>query len=123
MLSSSSLPDDIRTLQALVIDQRERLAERDAQIEHLKLLIAKLRRMQFGRRSEQLDETIGQLQLALEELEVVRAEAAEPPTQATSTRDEAPTRRPARQALPDPCRGKPSSTPRPNAAARTAAAR
>jgi hypothetical protein len=40
-----------------------------AEIEHLKLLIAKLRRMQFGRKPEKLDRQIEQLELRLEELE------------------------------------------------------
>ena len=40
-----------------------------AEIEHLKLLIAKLRRMQFGRKSEKLDRQIEQLELRLEELQ------------------------------------------------------
>ncbi|WP_454824932.1 transposase domain-containing protein [Paraburkholderia xenovorans] len=40
-----------------------------AEIEHLKLLIAKLRRMAFGRSSEKLDRQIEQLELKLEDLE------------------------------------------------------
>jgi|GEM_PF-5776865 len=47
---------------------------RDQGIEHLKLLIAKLRRMQFGRRSEKVDRQIEQLELRLEDLEANRAE-------------------------------------------------
>jgi Transposase C of IS166 homeodomain len=39
---------------------------RDTEIEHLKLLIAKLRRAQFGRSSEKLDRQIEQLELRLE---------------------------------------------------------
>jgi hypothetical protein len=35
-----------------ILSQRDQLASRDAEIEHLKLLIAKLRRQQFGRSSE-----------------------------------------------------------------------
>jgi transposase len=42
----------------------------------LKLLIAKLRRMQFGRKSEKLDRQIEQLELRLDELEASRAESA-----------------------------------------------
>ena len=53
------LPDldalDPNELKALILSQREQLASRDSEIEHLKLLIAKLRRMQFGRKSEKLD--------------------------------------------------------------------
>ena len=67
MFSADSLPDNPALLKALVSAQQ-------AEIEHLKFVIAKLRRMQFGRRSEQMDETITQLELALEELECVRAE-------------------------------------------------
>src|SRR6201987_5670266 len=52
----------------------EQLASRDEEIERLKLLIAKLRRMQFGRKSEKLDWQISQLELKLDELETARAE-------------------------------------------------
>jgi uncharacterized coiled-coil protein SlyX len=61
------LPNDLQTLKALVSAQR-------AEIERLKMMIAKLRRTQFGRSSEQLDAMIDQLQLSLEELEVSQAE-------------------------------------------------
>src|SRR5882762_7095392 len=57
-------------LKALIFSQRaqllskdEQLQSRDHEIEHLKLLIAKLRRMQFGRKSEKLDRQIEQLEL------------------------------------------------------------
>jgi len=46
MISTSKLPDDPALLKAMVVDQV-------AEIERLKFIIAKLRRMQFGRRSEQ----------------------------------------------------------------------
>ena len=42
----------LTTQQEEILSQREQLASRDAEIEHLKLLIAKLRRQQFGRSSE-----------------------------------------------------------------------
>ena len=67
MFATDSLPDNPAWLKALVSAQQ-------AEIEHLKFIIAKFRRMQFGRRSEQMDETITQLELALEELECGRAE-------------------------------------------------
>ena len=41
----------LTTQQEEILSQREQLASRDAEIEHLKLLIAKLRRMEFGRSS------------------------------------------------------------------------
>ena len=67
MFSTDALPDNPALLKAMVSAQQ-------AEIEHLKFIIAKFRRMQFGRRSEQMDETITQLELALEELECLRAE-------------------------------------------------
>nr|WP_321943923.1 IS66 family transposase [Paraburkholderia tropica] len=90
MTRVSPLPDDVETLKAMLLSQEAALRERDAQmiklqetvdsqqaalasriaeVEHLKLLIAKLRRMQFGRKSEKLDHQIEQLELRLEELE------------------------------------------------------
>lgn len=80
-----TLPDlnglDAEMLKALLLstheelrNARQRLLSRDQEIEHLKLLIAKLRRMQFGRRSEKVDRQIEQLELRLEDLEANRAE-------------------------------------------------
>jgi transposase len=69
MDSTSPLPDDAALLKAMVAAQQ-------AEIERLNFIIAKLRRAQFGRRSERLDETLAQLELSLEELEAVRAERA-----------------------------------------------
>jgi transposase len=61
-------------LKALIISQHELIASRDSEIEQLKLLIAKLRRMQFGRSSEKLDRQIEQLELRLEALQMNDAE-------------------------------------------------
>ena len=58
---------------------RAQVSEQAAEISHLKLVIAKLRRMQFGRSSEQMDQMLGQLELSLEELETLRAERGEAP--------------------------------------------
>jgi len=57
-----------------ILSQHEQLLSRDNEIEHLKLLIAKLRRMQFGRKSEKLDRQIEQLELRLDELQATQAE-------------------------------------------------
>ena len=65
---------DPEELVALVLAQQEQLLSRDTEIEHLKLLIAKLRRAQFGRSSEKLDRQIEQLELRLEALEMDDAE-------------------------------------------------
>lgn len=92
MQSNSPLPDDAAVLKAMVSAQQ-------AEIEHLKLIIAKLRRAQFGRRSERLDETLAQLELSLEELEVVRAERQ---AQTRSSDESAPeSKRPGREPLPE----------------------
>jgi transposase len=76
--ASRALPDlnqlDPTALKALILSQHEQLLSRDNEIEHLKLLIAKLRRMQFGRKSEKLDRQIEQLELRLDELQATHAE-------------------------------------------------
>src|ERR1700688_5245821 len=59
---------------AQILSKDEQLAWRDEEIERLKLLIAKLRRMQFGRKSEKLDRQIEQLELRLDELQATQAE-------------------------------------------------
>ncbi len=66
----------LATQEERIFTQNEQLASRDAEIEHLKLLIAKLRRMQFGCTSEKLDRQIEQLELRLVELEESRSKEA-----------------------------------------------
>jgi transposase len=68
-----------------LLDKNEQLLSRDHEIEHLKLLIAKLRRMQFGRKSEKVERQIEQLELKLEDLEANRTEPAQPPAIETSS--------------------------------------
>src|SRR5713226_801867 len=67
------LPDldalDPAALKAMICLQHAELISHKSQIEHLELLIAKLRRMQFGRSSEKVERQIEQLELKLEELE------------------------------------------------------
>jgi transposase len=108
----TTLPDlntlDTDALRAMIVAQHEQLQahieqllSRDHQIEHLKLLIAKLQRMQFGRKSEKVERQIEQLELKLEELEANRAESAsviEPPATASTP---APASKPARRPLPE----------------------
>ncbi len=69
--ATDTLPNNLQALKALVAAQR-------AEIERLKMMIAKLRRTQFGRSSEQLDAMIDQLQLGLEKLQVNQAELTPP---------------------------------------------
>jgi transposase len=57
-----------------------------AHIEHLKLVIAKLRRTQFGRKSEKIARQIEQLQLQLEGLEAIRVEQVQRPASQSSAK-------------------------------------
>src|SRR5450830_1587319 len=118
MFSPIDLPNDINALKALLLASERLVRERDAtiatqgnallnmqaqlttraaEIEHLKLQIAKLRRMQFGRKSEKLDHQIEQLELQLEDLQADDAEAARDMPAA----DAAPRKRAPRKPLPD----------------------
>jgi transposase len=97
----NALPAD--ALRALILTQHEQLISREREIEHLQLLLAKLHRMQFGRKSEKLQRQIEQLELRLEELESHRSEkecnAAEPASVIASSTPTAT--KPTRRALPD----------------------
>ena len=92
----ASLPDldrlDPEALKALVIakhseslEQHKQLTSNTHEIEHLKLVIEKYRRMIFGRKSEKLTGELEQLEFRLEELETAQAaeEAAQAATEAT----------------------------------------
>jgi transposase len=89
----------LRERDAVVEEARSALRGRDLEIEHLKLLLAKLRRMQFGRRSEQLDERINQLELSIEELEASVAQEV-PLTSAPERVKDKPVRKPLPAGLP-----------------------
>ena len=56
------LPSDVESLQRLVREQQAQLLSRDVLIEQLKLQLARLKKMKFGRSSEQLDAQIAQLE-------------------------------------------------------------
>jgi transposase len=99
MQRTSDLPDDIEILKQIVIEQRARLLSNSLQIEQLKLQLAKLRRMQFGRSSEQINAQIAQLELTLEDLEV-RAAAVAPAVAAVLPERVKPVRRPLPESLP-----------------------
>ena len=127
----AALPDldqlDVEALKMLVIEEREQrlrahaahrqalaaqhleLDSRLEQIEHLKLVIEKYRRMIFGRKSEKLTGQLEQLELQLEELETAQGadEAAQAATEATAPdlsqpgSAQATRKRPARRPLPE----------------------
>src|SRR5579863_9106952 len=78
------LPDldtlDVQSLKALVLAKQAELDSRTTEIESLKLLILKLKRMHFGPRSEKYNHDIQQLELRLEDLEANQSAAEPPPT-------------------------------------------
>ena len=93
--TDEDLPEDIEALKRMVLEHRALLDSRAREIESLKLLIAKLKRMQFGRSSERLEREIEQLELALDELQT-EAPIAPSPTVAVVTE-----RAPRSRALPE----------------------
>ena len=102
-LDTEALKALIRAQHAEILRQKqalhskdEQLLSRDAEIEHLKLLISKLRREQYGRSSEKLDRQIEQLELRLGELEASRANDGE----RSESRRDSVVARPARRPLP-----------------------
>ncbi|MBI4183840.1 MAG: IS66 family transposase [Proteobacteria bacterium] len=108
-LDLDRLPTDIvllhrvvRDLAATVERQDQELKRREDELETLRLLLAKLKRLRFGRSSEKRDPD--QLQLALEaiEAEIAAREAARPPAAAPCDADRSlkPVRRPLPAHLP-----------------------
>ena len=124
----ATLPDldalDIEALRALILSQQEEkqrqleeldrqraaldeqrtqyqaeLLERAEQIERLKLVVEKLRRMLFGRKSEKLSLQLDQLELQLEEMEAIHAALASVP--ACDDQPDNAGAKPARKPLPE----------------------
>jgi transposase len=98
------LPDldtlDSAGLKALVVEQHFQLISHDDEIENLKLLILKLKRMQFGPSSERLARHVDQLELQLEELETQRASKPVSPILQSLPKPDKPARRPLPPELP-----------------------
>ena len=74
--ASDLLPDDKDALKAALIETRAKLSGAEAMIEHLQLVIAKMKREMFGPRSERSQRLIDQLELQLEELAAAHGEDA-----------------------------------------------
>ena len=91
MSKAADLPNDVEALKGILIERDAVLAERSTaletaqalviaqklELEKLRFEIACLKRMKFGRSSEQLDHQITQMQLTLEDLEATLAETPE----------------------------------------------
>ena len=90
-MPSTQLPDDIDALKTLLLQRdgevrelratvstlEQSLSIRTLEIEQLKLQLAKLKRMQFGRKSEKIDRKIEQIETRLEDLIAEEGEAEE----------------------------------------------
>jgi citrate lyase gamma subunit len=109
-LDTASLPDDVSLLKAMLVVA-------DAELEQLRMQVAKLRRMQFGASSERLIAHADQLELGLEDAEVEAVAKVLPAV--IRARDAAKS---FRQHCTITCRAMMSCT-RPPACVRTAAAR
>lgn len=91
-LTLEQLPDDIAELKRLLLAKDAELAAAknglvvtQLTIDKLKAQIAKLRREKFGASSERVERAIAQLELALEEAQATKAEAAAPAAQVPET--------------------------------------
>lgn len=104
MPSAPDLPNDVEALKSLVrerssaLDVAEaRLISQKLELEKLRFEIALLKRMKFGRSSEQVEHQLTQMQLTLEDLETSlgqKPEAVRPPPKE-------PPQKPVRQSLPE----------------------
>ncbi len=74
--TADHVPDDQNALKAALIEARAKLSGAEALIEHLQLVIAKMRRELFGPRSERSQRLLDQLELQLEELAAAAGEDA-----------------------------------------------
>jgi transposase len=72
--TADALPDDKDALKAALIETHAKLLSAEALIEHLQLVIAKMKREMFGPRSERSQRLLDQLGLELEELAAARGE-------------------------------------------------
>src|SRR5262249_41996902 len=91
MRKAADLPNDVEALKAIITEREVALAARSTaletaealvisqklELEKLRFEIACLKRMKYGRSSEQLDAQITQMQLTLEDLETSLAEKPE----------------------------------------------
>jgi len=72
------LPDlttlDVAALRDMVLQQHEQISSHGAEIERLRMIIARLQRLQFGRKSEKIQRQLEQLELQLEDLEARTAQ-------------------------------------------------
>lgn len=114
MFEAADLPNEIEALKRLILERTAALEAKNAalesakatlisqtlELEKLRFEIACLKRMKFGRSSEQLDAQIGQMQLTLEDLEASLSELPARPQVVPKEAPEKPARRPLPAHLP-----------------------
>lgn len=107
-LDPAELPDDVAALKALLVAASLKVDDLDAEIENLKLTIAKLQHDQHGKSSERTSVLMEQLELQLGELVERRAQekatdeiaaAENPASGAAKSEPLTPPRKPARRTL------------------------
>ena len=105
--SADSARAEVEGLRAALAAAEAKVSDAQVQIAALKLMIEKLRRALYGRRSERKERLLGQLELELDELTARAAEddlaaekAAEPTTQVKGLERRRPSRKPFPEHLP-----------------------
>jgi hypothetical protein len=103
MPQAADLPNDVEALKGIILERSTQLEVAEAllisqklELEKLRFQIAYLKRMKYGRSSEQLDRELVQMQLSIEDLE---ASLAAKPLQVRPAPKEPP-EKPARRPLP-----------------------
>src|SRR6202789_2927384 len=103
MPKAADLPNDVEALKGIILERSSKLEVAEAllisqklELEKLRFEIAYLKRMKYGRSSEQLDRELVQMQLCIEDLE---ASLAEKPLEVRPAPKEA-LKMPARRPLP-----------------------
>src|ERR1700722_1984795 len=103
MPQAADLPNDVEALKGIILERSTQLEVAEAllisqklELEKLRFEIAYLKRMKYGRSSEQLDRDLVQMQLCIEDLE---ASLAEKPLEVRPTPKE-PSEKPAGRPLP-----------------------
>jgi transposase len=94
------LPEDTLELQALVLQLAGTVKTHELTIEQLKLQIAKLKRLQFGKSSEKIAQEIEQLELQLDDLQEAAAASEAKLPEALRSDTEKPFRKPLPDHLP-----------------------
>src|SRR3974390_1694532 len=104
MPPAADLPNDVEALKGIILERSSKLEVAEAllisqklELEKLSFEIAYLKRMKYGRSSEQLDRELVQMQLSIEDLE---ASLAAMPLEVRPAPKEPPPQKPARGPLP-----------------------